>query len=97
MLEVFRAAAASMLATLGQPSMLRGTEPCNVHIGHGVQIEGLDDNAVYTRSVATIDAVMTPKDGDTLSHPDGQFVLDSLLKNDGAKVRYILRKAPPAP
>jgi hypothetical protein len=96
-LDLFRDAAATALASIGQASLLRGTEPCNVHIAHGVQIEGLDDNAVYTRSVATILSDMTPKEGDALHHPDGDFILDSKLKSNGVSIRFVIRKATPAP
>lgn len=68
-------------------------------MAHGVQIEGLDDSgAVYTRSVASIDAVMSPKAGDALTHPEGNFVLDVKWRDSGAMIRFIVRKAiPPTP
>ena len=94
----------SALALLGGASLLRGNVPCNVSIEHGVQVTGFDNNSAGTtftqgdymvveRDVATIDGVLSPKVGDTLHHPDGNYVLDVLLEDKGAYRRFILRKA----
>jgi hypothetical protein len=90
-LDLFRDAAATSLSAIGEDSLLRGSEPCNVHIAHGVQIEGPDDTAVYTRSVASIESVMSPKVGDRLTHPEGNFILDVKLRDSGAMVRFVIR------
>lgn len=98
MLPVFKAAAKTALALLGEGSFLRGDEPCKVRLQHGVQVEGLDGQAsydqamVYTRTVAHIDSDMLPKTNDVLAHPEGQFVLEKKFLDSGAKQVWIVRK-----
>lgn len=93
MLPIFKQATESALSLLGEGAFLRGTERCKVNIEHGVQLAGLDDNMTTDRDVATIDVKMRPKVGDTLKHPDGDFVLDALLEDKGVFKRFIIRKA----
>jgi hypothetical protein len=98
MLDLFKVAAKEALALLGEGSFLRGDVSCQVNIEHGVQLEGFDFNPTQERyltverDVATIDASHDPKVGDTLSHPDGEFVLDVLLQDAGPVKRFVLRK-----
>lgn len=92
MLPLFSRATKSALAMLGEGSFLRGAEPCKVNIEHGVQLAGTDDNMVVDKDVATIDADMNPKVGDTLTHPDGSYRLDALLEDKGAFKRFIVLK-----
>lgn len=102
--HLLKQATKSALALLGEGSLLRGNVPCRVSIEHGVQVTGFDnasagttytqgDYMVVDKDVATIDADLTPKVGDSLSHPDGNFVLDALLEDKGVYRRFILRKA----
>lgn len=93
MLPLFSRATKSALALLGEGAFLRTGEPCKVNIEHGVQLAGTDDNMVVDKDVATIDSEMNPKVGDTLSHPDGEFVLDALLEDKGSFKRFVVRKA----
>lgn len=93
MLELFRAAAADALSLLGEGATLRGTVPCQVNIEHGVQLTGFEDDMVVAKSIATIAKTYAPKVGDTLTHPDGAFVLDAVLVDTQATTRFILRKA----
>jgi hypothetical protein len=93
-LDAFRQATKAALSLLGEGSLLRGTVSCKVNIEHGVQLTGYDDNVVVTRSVATIDSEVDPKVGDTLTHPDGNFKLDTLLEDKGAFRRFMLLRLP---
>lgn len=92
MLALFKQATKSALSLLGEGAFLRGTEPCKVNIEHGVQLTGSDDMVVVSRSVATIDADLDPKVGDSLTHPDGNFVLDVLMEDKGAYRRFVVLK-----
>lgn len=97
-------AAKRALSLLGEGSLLRGNVPCHVSIEHGVQLTGFDnagagttytqgDYMVVDKDVATIDGDLNPRVGDSLQHPDGNFVLDALLEDKGAYRRFVLRKA----
>lgn len=79
---------------MGEDSLLRGTVPCKVNVEHGVQIIGTDETTVIERSVATILNEHTPKVGDALSHPDGNFKLDAIYQSNGVSTRFILLKLP---
>lgn len=92
MLDLFKRATKSALSLLGESAFLRGTVPCKVNIEHGVQFAGMDDNVLVDRDVATIDSDLNPKVGDTLTHPDGNFVLDTKIEDRGAFSRFIVRK-----
>ena len=102
--HLLRQATKSALALLGGASFLRGNVPCRVCIEHGVQLTGFDnagagtsytdgDYMVVEKDVATIDAQHSPRVGDTLKHPDGDYVLDALLEDKGVFRRFVLRKA----
>ena len=93
MLSLFKTATKSALSLLGESSFLRDTVPCKVNIEHGVQLTGTDDMIVVSRSVATIDSDLTPKVGDALTHPDGNYVLDVLMEDKGAFQRFVVREA----
>ena len=84
---------------MGEQSLLRSTVPCRVAIQHGVQFAGYgSESAAYRgdlvvdKSVATILKSLAPKAGDALQHPDGDYVLDVLHKDNGYTVQFILRK-----
>lgn len=84
MREIFAMMKQDLLAVMGQEAFLRGDVPCRVHIRKGVQTVGSDDNIVANRTVATLDATLNPKRGDTITgHPDGNFKLDAPLKDNG--------------
>lgn len=93
MLDVFKQMSAGVLALLGEDSFLRGTVPCKVNIEHGVQAGGIDGQMVFERSVATISNTVNPKVGDSLTHPDGAYTLDTLLTNNGQNSRFVLVEA----
>lgn len=93
MLELFQAAASDALSLLGEGSTLRGTVPCQANIEHGVQLTGFDDDMVVSKSIATIHKQHNPKVGDSLTHPDGNFVLDAVLTDSHTFSRFILRKS----
>jgi hypothetical protein len=83
---------AGVLAIMGEGSFLRGSVSCRVNIEHGVQVIGSDDNVVVERSVGTIEASLLPRVGDTLSHPDGSYKLDTVFADNGVTKRFILIK-----
>lgn len=94
-LDIFKRMTNGVLALLGEDSFLRLNEPCKVAVEHGVETFGLDtqgNEVIYLRSVASIDKELDPKVGDTLTHPDGEYVLDVIHANDGLSVDFILRK-----
>lgn len=87
-----------LLARLGKQSLLRGA-PCQVIVQHGVQFAGYgSESAAYRgdlvvdKSVATILKSLAPKAGDRLQHPDGDYDLDVLHRDNGHSVQFILRK-----
>lgn len=71
---------------------MRGSVPCRVNIEHGVQVIGSDDNVVMERSVATIPTAVSPKVDDYLSHPDGDYKLDTIYQDNGVNKRFVLVK-----
>lgn len=77
---------------MGEGSFLRGSVSCRVNIEHGVQVIGSDDNVVVERSVATISSALLPKVGDTLTHPDGAYRLDTVFSDNGVSKRFIVLK-----
>jgi hypothetical protein len=91
-LELFRDATAAVLSVLGGDSLLRGTVSCKVNIEHGVQLAGLDENMVVDRDVATIAKTHNPKVGDTLAHPDGNYILDAVIEDKEAYARFVVLK-----
>ena len=102
MLSLFAQATKDALSLVGEASFLRGTVPCQVNIEHGVQFAGMDTefetardtrNSLFVRSVATIETTHAPKPGDTLAHPDGNFILDTKIEDSGAFQRFVLVKA----
>jgi hypothetical protein len=85
----------SVLARLGKDAVLRGEvvdPPIKVNIEHGVQLVN-SEGAVFERSVATLPKASAPASDDTLSHPDGEYILDTLHADNGHSVRFIIRKA----
>lgn len=94
MSEAFNRLARSVLNRLGQDALLlRGvtTIPCKVNIERGVQMMGQYDDAVFTRDVATLDATIGAKVGDELQHPQGVYVLDGLMADNGYTCRFTLQ------
>lgn len=93
MLGVFQRLSVGVLAIFGEDSLLRGTVPCRINMEHGVQMMGMDaqkdDPVVITRSIATIAKSHNPKVRDTISHPDGEFRLDSIHQDNGVNIRFI--------
>jgi hypothetical protein len=93
-----------VLAHLGQDSFLReAPEPHRISIKHGVQFAGYGDESAsrrgngdydltVERSVAFIDKRLSPKVGDRLQHPDGDYDLDTLHADNGVMLQFILRK-----
>ena len=85
---IFARSMAGLLNVLGEQAFLRGIG-CQVNIERGVSVTE-DDGAVFTRDIATIHAAMSPKRGDLLAHPEGNYRLDRLYAHSSATVRYIV-------
>lgn len=98
MLDLFAQAAKDALALIGESALLRGQVPCQVNIEHGVQLEGFDFNVsqeryvTLPRDIATIEAEHNPRVGDSLTHPEGNFLLDVLLTDTGPLKRFVIVK-----
>lgn len=89
-ISAFQRMTKSVLALLGEDAFLRGTVPCKVNIEHSVQVT--DDNGlVYERDIATIENEHNPQVGDTLTHPEGNYVLDRRFQDNGYSTRFIVR------
>lgn len=91
-----------VLTRLGEDSILRGeivNPPRKVNVKHGVQFDGYGHGSVashgdmvVSRSVATILKADTPAVGNTLTHPDGSYVLDVLIGETTFTQQFALRK-----
>lgn len=94
MLGAFERLGKSVLRHLGQDALLLSggiTVPCRVNIERGVQVAGPYDDATYTRDVATLLKATGAKAGDRIEHPDGTFVLDGLILDNGVSLRYTVQ------
>jgi hypothetical protein len=99
MRDPFARATKSILAVLGKDALLRGAPAGKVNIEHGVELfeRNGDGEAVFTRSVATIDATYSPKQGDTLARftddtyvvPIDSYKLGRLVQDTGFTRRYV--------
>lgn len=83
------------LAKLGEPSTLAGVDCGKVALERNVIVyagigDTADDNPVVRYIVATIDRTADPRVGQALVHPDGAFVLDRLVEDNGFTRRYIV-------
>lgn len=78
-----------LLSRMGLPATLDGLPVGKVHIAHGTRVQ-LGD-ATYERDVATIHKVFEPALGQQLDHPDGSFILDAMIGDNGLNQRWILR------
>lgn len=99
-LPLFKRAAKRVLARMGEDSFLRGDVPCKVRLERDVQFQGYEaDRGVnhgdFTalKDTAVIENIHTPRIGDTLTHPDGEFVLDAKVDTNGSTTRFIVRPA----
>lgn len=90
-----------LLATFGQESLLREevvTPPRRIAVKHGVQLTGYgSEQAMYRgdvvveKDVAYVPKSYNPRSGDRLQHPDGDYDLDVMIKDDGIKETWVLR------
>ena len=101
MLDLFLRATQDALALLGEESVLRGGVQCRVNVEHGVRVARMEESysseadlarASVERDVATIPASLSPRVGDSLAHPAGNYRLDAVLEDRGAYKRFILLK-----
>lgn len=97
-LGVFARASQRVLDHLGEDSLLRGAPAGKINIEHNANLSPgdpgrSDDNHVARFTVATIDIAFNPNVGDEVAHPDGAFLLDRLLSDNGYLRRFIAVKA----
>jgi hypothetical protein len=101
MLDLFRQATETALSLLGEPSVLRGSVACLANVEHGVRITRFQESyaseadiahATVERDIATIATTYLPRVNDSLSHPSGNYKLDSILEDRGAYRRFVLLK-----
>ena len=83
------------LAKLGEPSVLAGVDVGKVVLERDVELfagiaDRSDDNPVVRFTTASIDASFNPKVGQALTHPDGAFMLDRLIGDNGYVRRFIV-------
>lgn len=96
MLDLFAQATKDALSLLGESAFLRGTEPCQVNIERSVHLEGFDFNptveryTTVTQDLASIDAALNPKVGDTLTVTGVNYKLDALVVNTGPMLRFTI-------
>lgn len=93
--SVLKRALSRGLARLGEPSLLNGADCGNVHLARDVDLFAGDmdqsnDNHMVRADVATIEASYSPKTGDLLEHPDGEFRLMRLVKDNGYTRAFIV-------
>ena len=94
--DPFARATKSILRHLGKDALLRGAPAGRVSIEHGVQV--YEGDAVFTRSVATIEKQYAPARGDALAlfEDDGTAILptykiDAMHADDGySRQFYVL-------
>lgn len=88
-------AMAAGLAKFGEPSLLAGVSCGVASIERNVDVfpgigDTADDNATVRRTIATILRQYAPVVGQILVHPDGTFVLDRMVADDGHKRRFVV-------
>lgn len=96
----FARLAQRLLDHYGQESLLRGEvvdPPRKIALKHGVQLAGYgSDEAMYRgdvvveKDVAYIHKSYAPAAGDRLQHPDGDYRLDSRIRDDGTMETWVL-------
>jgi hypothetical protein len=94
-MSVFAAAQARattrLLAHVGENAVLRGSEPCEAAIQHGIVVEGLYGEVSVYRTVAFISESLNPRAGDTLTVGLKDYVIDAVDSGNGYLTRVILR------
>lgn len=83
------------LSKVGEPSSLRGLPCGNAVLSRSVNVARMfpsteADNYGGLYDVASISTEFSPTRGDHFDHPDGAFVLDRLVHDNGAIRQYIV-------
>lgn len=98
MRDPFARATKSILGLLGKDAFLRGVPAGKVNIEHGVEVyeDTVNGQAVFPRSVATIEKTYTPAAGDILYQVDEEgapilpsYKLGRLVQDNGFSARYV--------
>lgn len=79
-----------LFARLGREAVLRGL-PTTAILEHGVAISGEYGQVTGYRTLATLPAGDTPRQGDPLIIDGKSWTIDSILANDGYSIEVILR------
>jgi hypothetical protein len=87
------------LARTGEPSTLEGVAAGLVAVQHQVTLDAgmlstSDDNFVARVDIALIDTQYSPRVGQVLVHPDGQYTLDRLVHDNGVTRQFIIVSTP---
>jgi len=100
---VFDRAAKSVRSRLGLNALFAGAQTTKAPFEQGVEVQDGEGNVTIAHYVASIDPALDPREGDTLVYVDDQdppqpipgesYVLDTKLADNGANIRFILRKA----
>ena len=96
MAGAFERLAQSVLNRLGQDAFLLDgaiTIPCRANLEHGVQVAGAFDDAVFSRTVVTLSKSVGARQGMELHHPEGVYVLEPLLTENGHTQRFVVHPA----
>lgn len=96
--DTFARATQSILRRLGKDALLRGAAAGKVHIEHGVDVyeSTPEGQAVFSRSIATVEKQYEPKHGDALvlldaaGAPLESYVVQGLHKDNGYAVQRIV-------
>lgn len=93
-LGIFARATTRALRRLGEGALLRGVDAGLVNVERGVDLspgnpDRSDDNHVVRYTVVSIEAQYDPRVGDEVVHPDGTFLLDRLVTDNGSLRRFV--------
>lgn len=98
---VLSRAAKSVRSRLGLNALFAGAQQTKAPFEQGVEIVDGEGNVTVAQYVVSLDPSLNPRAGDTLVYiddigdplPDESYVLDTKLSDNGANVRFIVRKA----
>jgi hypothetical protein len=97
MLDLFKQMSKSILASLGEDALLRGTVPCRINIENGVQFTGIDgESAQYRgdlsvdRDVATIGIEHNPVINDTFTQNGKTYMLEKKIEDNGVTRKFVV-------
>jgi len=81
-----------ILARMGEDAVLRGTVNCKAHLDRDVQMTDREGNMFVATYIATISKDHAAEPEDSLSVGTEDFVLETLIDDNGFSTRFIARK-----